>query len=153
MWLPKDPWLNLSGMRRLPVVRQAAVTECGIACVAMIAQYFGSGDDLVSLRRRFGVSLKGATLKSLMNMCESMYLSARAVRCGLVELRQLRTPCVLHWELSHFVVLRKVAGSHLVLHDPARGLVRESFADADRKFTGVALELLPTPEFRRKKKS
>lgn len=152
MWLPKDPWLNLSGMRRLPVVRQAAVTECGIACVAMIAQYFGSGDDLVSLRRRFGVSLKGATLKSLMNMCESMYLSARAVRCGLVELRQLRTPCVLHWELSHFVVLRKVAGSHLVLHDPARGLVRESFADADRKFTGVALELLPTPEFRRKRK-
>jgi ATP-binding cassette subfamily B protein RaxB len=152
MWLPKDPWLNLSGMRRLPVVRQAAVTECGIACVAMIAQYFGSGDDLVSLRRRFGVSLKGATLKSLISMCESMSLSARAVRCGLVELRQLQTPCVLHWELSHFVVLRKVGGSHLVIHDPARGLVRESFADADRKFTGVALELLPTPDFRRRKK-
>jgi len=133
-------------------VRQAAVTECGIACLAMIAQYFGSGDDLVSLRRRFGVSLKGVTLKTLIRMCESSYLSARAVRCGLAELRQLRTPCVLHWELSHFVVLRKVAGSHLVLHDPARGLVRETFADADRKFTGVALELLPTPEFRRRKK-
>jgi ATP-binding cassette subfamily B protein RaxB len=109
-------------------VRQAAVTECGIACLAMIAQYFGSGDDLVSLRRRFGVSLKGVTLKTLIRMCESSYLSARAVRCGLAELRQLRTPCVLHWELSHFVVLRKVAGSHLVLHDPARGLVRETFA-------------------------
>ena len=133
-------------------MRQAAVTECGIACLAMIAQYFGSGDDLVSLRRRFGVSLKGVTLKTLIRMCESSYLSARAVRCGLAELRQLRTPCVLHWELSHFVVLRKVAGSHLVLHDPARGLVRETFADADRKFTGVALELLPTPEFRRRKK-
>jgi len=148
----KQPWLNLSGLRRLPIVRQAAVTECGIACLAMIAQYFGSGDDLVSLRRRFGVSLKGVTLKTLIRMCESSYLSARAVRCGLAELRQLRTPCVLHWELSHFVVLRKVAGSHLVLHDPARGLVRETFADADRKFTGVALELLPTPEFRRRKK-
>jgi len=148
----KQPWLNLSGLRRLPVVRQAAVTECGIACLAMIAQYFGSGEDIVSLRRRFGVSLKGVTLKSLIRMCESSYLSARAVRCGLGELRRLRTPCVLHWELSHFVVLRKVAGSHLVLHDPARGLVRETFADADRKFTGVALELLPTPEFQRRKK-
>ena len=133
-------------------MRQAAVTECGIACLAMIAQYFGSGDDLVSLRRKFGVSLKGVTLKSLIGMCESSYLSARAIRCGLAELRQLRTPCVLHWELSHFVVLRKVAGTHLVLHDPARGLVRETLAEADRKFTGVALELLPTPEFRRRKK-
>ena len=133
-------------------MRQAAVTECGIACLAMIVQYFGSGDDLVSLRRKFGVSLKGVTLKSLIGMCESSYLSARAIRCGLAELRQLRTPCVLHWELSHFVVLRKVAGTHLVLHDPARGLVRETLAEADRKFTGVALELLPTPEFRRRKK-
>ena len=147
----KEPWLNVSGKRRLPVVRQATVAECGIACVTMIARYFGSGDDLVSLRRRFGASLKGATLKSVIRACEDLFLSARAVRCSLGELRRLRTPCVLHWELNHFVVLKKVTGSHLIIHDPARGRVRESLAEADRKFTGVALELMPTPEFDRRK--
>lgn len=136
-------------MRRLPVIRQAAVTECGLACIAMIASFCGKGHDLVSLRRRFGVSLKGATLQTLMRVCEALGLMARAVRCEIGELRRLRTPCVLHWGLDHFVVLRKVARRHVTLHDPARGRVRVSWAEADRKFSGVALEIAPAPEFRR----
>lgn len=135
-------------MRRLPVIRQAAVTECGLACVAMIASYCGSAEDLVSLRRRFGVSLKGATLQMLMRTCDALGLMARAVRCEIGELRRLRLPCVLHWGLDHFVVLRNINGRHLVLHDPARGRVRASWAEADRKFSGVALEVAPGPEFR-----
>ena len=135
-------------MRRLPVIRQATVTECGLACIAMIASYCGSADDLVSLRRRFGVSLKGATLQTLMRTSDALGLMARAVRCEVGEIRRLRLPCVLHWGLDHFVVLRKVSGRQLVLHDPARGRVRASWAEADRKFSGVALEIAPGPEFR-----
>ena len=135
-------------MRRLPVIRQATVTECGLACIAMLASYCGSAHDLVSLRRRFGVSLKGATLQTLMRTCDALGLMARAVRCEIGEMRRLRLPCVLHWGLDHFVVLRKVNGRHLVLHDPARGCVRASWAEADRKFSGVALEVAPGPEFR-----
>ncbi len=143
----REAWLQFSIARRLPVIRQAAVTECGLACIAMLAAFFGSGHDLVSLRRRFGVSLKGATLQSLIEFCDALGLVARAVRCEIGELSRLRTPCVLHWELDHFVVLRKVARRHLTLHDPARGCVRVSWADADRRFSGVALEVTPAPEF------
>jgi ATP-binding cassette subfamily B protein RaxB len=145
----REAWLRFSGMRRLPVIRQAAVTECGLACIAMIASFCGVGHDLVSLRRRFGVSLKGATLQTLMRVCEALGLMVRAVRCEIGELRRLRTPCVLHWGLDHFVVLKKVARRHVTLHDPARGRVRVSWAEADRKFSGVALEIAPAPEFRR----
>ena len=145
------PWLNVSGSRRLPMIRQAAVTECGLACVAMIAGYFGSEEDLASLRRRFGTSLRGATLDSLIYIGETLQLSARAVRCRLPELRHLRKPCVLHWEFDHFVVLGKVTGTHLLIHDPARGVLRLSLAEASTKFTGVALELEPTEAFKRGK--
>lgn len=142
------PWLNVLGRRRLPMISQTTVAECGLACVAMIAGYFGSEEDLVSLRRRFGSSLRGATLGSLIRIGEALQLSARAVRCQLPELRRLRKPCVLHWEFDHFVVLRKLTGTHLHIHDPARGVQRLSFAEASAKFTGVALELAPTNEFR-----
>ena len=144
-----QPWLNVSGLRRLPVFRQATVSECGLACVAMIAAYFGDGSDLNAIRHRFGAFAKGATLDSIVRIGASMHLSARAVRCNLEELRSLRTPCILHWELNHFVVLRKATRKRLVIHDPACGLIREPLVEAGRKFTGVALELVPSSKFRR----
>ena len=146
----EQPWLNLSGLRRLPVLRQATMSECGLACVAMIAAYFGDGSDLNAIRRRHGVSMKGATLDSIVRLGASMHLSARAVRCDLAELRRLKMPCILHWEFNHFVVLRKVTRRRIVIHDPACGLVRAPLDEAGRKFTGVALELAPSSEFRRR---
>lgn len=147
----REPWLRLSGAGRLPVVRQSTVAECGLACIAMIAAYFGAAGDLVSLRRRFGAPLTGATLDFLVRTSEALGLASRAVRCELAEIGRLRTPCVLHWELDHFVVLAKVTRRHLVLHDPARGRVRVSRQEADRKFTGIALEVSPAAAFRRQR--
>ena len=151
MQQPRTAWLNVSGRKNLPMIRQSSVAECGLACVAMIAAYFGHADDLAGLRRRFGVSLKGATLASLVGIGESLQLSARAVRCGLSDLERLRTPCILHWEFNHFVVLRKAKGRHVLVHDPAHGALRMSIAEVDAKFTGVALELVPSEEFQQRK--
>lgn len=144
-----EPWLRLSGARRLPAIRQSTVSECGLACVAMIATYHGRSEDLVSLRRRFEVSANGATLNSLIGVFESLGLAPRALRCELAEVRRLRTPCILHWGLNHFVVLRKAAGNSLFIHDPAQGRLRVSAREADRMFTGVALEVEALPPLRR----
>lgn len=146
-------WLSLSGRRRLPVIRQSTIAECGLACMAMIVAYFGRNEDLVSLRRRFGMSLSGASLLSLARIGEALHLSPRAVRCRLSELRRLTAPCILHWEFDHFVVLKKVTRRQVVIHDPASGARRVPLAEADGKFTGVALEFSPTGRFERRKTS
>ena len=127
----REPWLRLSGARRLPAIRQATVSECGLACVAMIVAYHGRGEDLVSLRRRFPVSANGATLDTLIDVFEALELAPRALRCELAEVRRLRTPCILHWGLNHFVVLRKAARDSLVIHDPAQGRLRVPAGEAD----------------------
>jgi ATP-binding cassette subfamily B protein RaxB len=145
------PWLNLSGRQRLPVIRQSTFADCGLACIAMIAAYFGNNVDLAGLRRRFGASLAGTGLVNLIRTAESLHLSTRAVRCRLSELARLPQPCILHWGFDHFVVLRKVRRSYLLIHDPAGGVLRVSIAEADAKFTGVALELTPGERFARRK--
>ncbi len=145
------PWLNSAGTRRLPIIRQSTIAECGLACVAMIASYFGSEQDLASLRRQFGVSLHGASLASLLRISGSLRLSGRAVRCRLSELKRLKAPCILHWNFDHFVVLRKATRRHLIVHDPAQGVLRLSLDEADALFTGVALELVPANNFERNK--
>jgi ATP-binding cassette subfamily B protein RaxB len=100
-----------------------------------------------TLRRRFAVSLQGATLAGLMQFAARLGLATRAVRVELPALRALRTPCVLHWNFTHFVVLRKVTRRGLTIHDPSRGLKRVPAAEVAESFTGVALELWPNAQF------
>src|SRR4051795_8460797 len=124
--------LNFSGRRRLPVYLQAEAAECGIACLAMIASYHRARVDLNTLRRRFPVSLKGVTLKALMQVAEQLDLTCRPLKFDLENLQQLRVPAVMHWDLNHFVVLKGATRKGIVVHDPAVGESFFSMPEASR---------------------
>ena len=136
------------GKSRVPMLLQTEEAECGLACLAMVATHHGLKTDLPTLRKRFSLSLKGATIMDLTRMAGQLQLTPRALRAELEHLPQLQLPCVLHWDLNHFVVLVALRGSKAVLHDPARGIRRLSLPELSKHFTGVVLELTPTPEFR-----
>lgn len=132
------------------MIRQSEAAECGLACLAMIAGYHGHHIDLPSLRRQFPLSLKGITLGGLIDIAQSLGLASRPLRLELSELTQVQTPCILHWDLDHFVVLRQVRGGHAVIHDPAAGERRLKLTDIGQHLTGVALEMSKGPAFQRK---
>ena len=138
------------GTRHLPVVRQTEAAECGLACLAMIAAYHGYQTDLATLRHRHRVSLKGSTLRDLVTIAARLDLGARPLKVGLDSLGRLQTPCILHWNLNHFVVLKSVARNACTVADPALGERRYSMAEVSSRFTGVALELRPTANFKRR---
>lgn len=140
--------LNLAGRQRLELFRQSEAAECGLACLAMVASFHGHKTSLSTLRRRFNVSMKGQTLKTLIDIGAAIGLSARPVRCELKELQGLQKPAILHWEANHFVVLEKVVGQRVIVFDPAVGVLNLTWPEVSRKFTGVALELSPSPTFR-----
>lgn len=114
----------------------------------MICSAHGQHQDLADLRRRFPVSLKGATLAQLISHASSLGFSSRPLRLDLDELGDLQLPCILHWDLNHFVVLKKVSRGKAVILDPAVGERRLPLAEVSRHFTGVALELTPNAEFK-----
>jgi len=134
--------------RTLPVILQTEATECGLACLGMVSGYHGQRTDLATLRRRFSISQYGATLAQLIGIANALGLASRPLRLDLEDLPQLRTPCILHWNLNHFVVLKKATGRGIVIHDPATGQRQVSMDEVSRCFTGVALELWPSASFR-----
>ncbi|MDF3936703.1 peptidase domain-containing ABC transporter [Pseudomonas citronellolis] len=135
--------------RRLPSIQQTEAAECGIACLAMVAGYHGNHQDLREMRRRFNVSLKGMTLKQLIDSAQQLGMATRPLKLSLDELGKLRTPCILHWDFNHFVVLKSVSRFGAVVHDPAHGIRKLSLATLSRSFTGVALELWPDSAFQK----
>lgn len=128
---------------------QSEAAECGLACMAMVANYHGHQLDLTTLRNRYRVSFKGANLQQLMLLGNQLGLAGRALKLELEDLDKLKTPCVLHWEMNHFVVLKKVHRGAITILDPAQGERRLPFKEVDKAFTGVALELTPTTEFKK----
>jgi ATP-binding cassette subfamily B protein RaxB len=139
--------ITLSIGRRLPLILQTEATECGLACLAMIAGYHGHHTTLMELRRQFSVSLKGVTLKQLTQTADQLKFGTRAMRVELEDLSKLTLPCVLHWDFNHFVVLKVADGRRLTLHDPAHGIRQLSLDEASKSFTGVALEVWPHSDF------
>jgi ATP-binding cassette, subfamily B, bacterial CvaB/MchF/RaxB len=140
--------LNFGWSRRLPMTLQTEAAECGLVCLSMIATFFGYAIDPAELRRRYGLSMKGATLRELVAVADQLAMAARPVRLELEELSRLKTPCILHWDLNHFVVLKRSNRSAAVIHDPAAGVRRLSVAEVSNHFTGIALELTPTGGFK-----
>ena len=121
----------------------------------MVASHYGHHTDLSDLRRQFSISLKGATLAQLMRHAAAMQLSTRPLRLELDEISELALPCILHWNLNHFVVLKKIQKNWqgkvtLVLLDPAVGERKVSIDEVSQHFTGVALELTPSASFKPK---
>ncbi len=143
--------LNFTARPRIPVIRQSEAAECGLACLAMVAAFHGYEADLNSLRARFQISMKGTSLRGLIAIAGQLGLSSRALRLEPDHLAQLRLPAIVHWDMSHFVVLVAVRRGRVVIHDPALGRVQYTMDELSDRMTGVALELTPTAAFERKR--
>ena len=128
-------------------VLQTEMSECGLACLAMIANHHGHDLDLASLRERHLVSMSGASLKDIISIAATLDLSARPLRLDMEHLPDLALPALLHWDLNHYVVLERVTKTHADIVDPGRGRRRLSLDEMSRHFTGVALEFTPREDF------
>lgn len=139
---------RLFARRELPVIIQDEAGECGLACICMVAAHWGYRTDLPTLRAKYALSGKGATLLTIVNVANACGLRNRALSLDTDQLAELQTPCVLHWNFNHFVVLKRVSTGYIEIHDPATGHRKVRLDEVRRSFTGVALELSPVADFK-----
>jgi len=143
--------LTYSGIKKVPLIMQSEVAECGLTSLAMISSYYGGFLSLSQLRESVTLDLQGINLKQLMDIANECNLSSRAVQCELHEINQLKLPCILHWNLNHFVVLTRVSKKWIYINDPAIGKRKLTVNEFSDSYTGIALELNPTINFKKNK--
>ncbi|QOY23618.1 peptidase domain-containing ABC transporter [Xanthomonas citri] len=148
-----SPTLLWSQKKRVDPIMQSEAAECALACLAMLAQFYGNECGLPALRRRYSSTLKGMSLNQVIEVADDMGFDCRALRAELDYLREVQAPVILHWNMNHFVVLAGTKGSKLVINDPAQGRRLMPMGEVSKYFTGVLLELEPSTSFRRASKS
>lgn len=136
------------GVAKVPVIMQLEALECGAAALAMVMAYYDKWVPLEQVRLDCGVSRNGSNAKNIYLAAENYGFDVKAIRTSPEQLKENGSfPCIIHWNMNHFVVLNGFAGSHVWINDPGRGTLKITFEEFDRAFTGVAIIPVPGENF------
>lgn len=129
---------------------QSEAKECGLACLAMVANYHRHQIDLSYLRALFPLSQSGMSLADIVEVADGLGFDANGFALSNVgELSGVALPAILHWNGNHFVVLERIGRDGYRIQDPEFGLRIYDRADMERLFSGVVLEFQPRMDFAR----
>ncbi|MUG96856.1 ATP-binding cassette domain-containing protein [Scytonema sp. UIC 10036] len=106
-------------------VRQHSEEDCGAACLATVAKYYGRSFALNHIRSAVGTGSSGTTLLGLRRGAEALGFNARQVRATtefIDKLNEAPLPAIIHWKGFHWVVLYGKQGKKYVISDPAVGI-------------------------------
>ena len=137
-----------NAVAKVPVIMQMEALECGAACLAMVLAYYRKWIPLEQVRLDCGVSRDGSNMKNVYLAAKHYGLDVHGFRMETEGLRKdVSFPCIIHWELNHFVVLDGFKGNKAVINDPARGIVQIPMDQFDESFTGLVLTFAPGEGF------
>jgi NHLM bacteriocin system ABC transporter peptidase/ATP-binding protein len=134
-------------MIKVPVVLQLEIVECGAASLAMVMAYHKKWVPLERVRVDCGVSRDGSSAKNILKVARMYGFEAQGYRVEPQKITTLPLPCILHWNMNHFVVLRGITKKWAYLNDPARGEVKVSLEQFHTSFTGIAIAITPGKDF------
>ena len=140
-------------MRRPIRIRQHDITDCGVACLASVAEYWGLKYTISKLRQLASTDKDGTNLLGLIEAAEKIGFIAKGVRCQPENLKHIPVPAIAHIKMKsgllHFVVIYRVGKKKLVLMDPADGNLQRLYEkDFRLLWTGILVLLTPGPHFK-----
>ncbi|QFZ91858.2 peptidase domain-containing ABC transporter [Synechococcus elongatus] len=131
-------------------IRQQSEEDCGAACIATVAKYYGRSFSLNRVREMVGTGSRGTSLLGLRRGAEALGFNARQVRASLElidHLKEAPLPAIIHWKGYHWVTLYGQKGKRYIIADPGVGI---RYIDRQELVTswsnGVMLLLQPDNE-------
>lgn len=148
MLLKRKPKGSYSRPVRVPLVMQMEALECGAACLTMIMAYWGKWVPLEQVREACGVSRDGARAINVVKAARDYGFEATGYRFEPEDLEgNMLFPCIIHWDMVHFVVLRGMHDGKAYITDPAKGNYTVSMEEFDKSFTGIVMAFEPGENF------
>ena len=131
-------------------VRQQSSSDCGVACLSTVINFFGGYASLEQLREYSGTAVGGTTMLGLTEAAARIGMTAEAFRVdGIDRLKELDTPAILHMviggKLSHYIVFFSWENEKITCIDPSKGVVIYTPKELREVWLSKAL-LLCTPE-------
>ena len=142
----KEP--KRKGVAKTPIIMQLEALECGAASLAMVMAYYGKWVPLEQVRVDCGVSRDGSNATNILQAARMYGFKTRGVAITAQKLRQTGSfPCIIHWDLAHFVVLCGFRGNKAIINDPAKGCMKVPMEQFEKMFSKICLYIYPDENF------
>ena len=102
----KHIWERLS--KQYPFYAQQSGSDCGCACLVMIARHWGKNLAVNRVRDIANVNRSGASLRSLAAAAESIGFASKPVKASFDKLSEQSLPAIIHWEGNHYIVVYEI---------------------------------------------
>lgn len=134
---------------KVPTVLQMEATECGAASLAMILAHYNLWIPLEKLREECGVNRDGSKASNILRAAQNLGCEAHGYRWEAEGVKEEGSyPLIIHWEFNHFVVLEGIINDTVYLNDPSMGRRTVPWEDFLTSYTGIALTIEPSPQFK-----
>ena len=133
---------------KTPVILQLEIVECGAASLAMVMAYHNKWIPLERLRVDCGISRDGSKAANILKVARMYGFEAKGYRLEPSAIASaIPFPCIIHWNMNHFVVLKKLDKRQAYINDPGRGEVKIPIEQFNQSFTGIAIAITPGEDF------
>lgn len=128
--------------KKVKFVEQNEHSECALACISSILNYYGYKVSLNELRDKYGVPRGGLNLLNIKNILEDYgtSTSAYAVQC-FEEISNLKFPLICFWNNNHFIILEKIKRRKVYICNPAIGKQKISVEEFNRNFSNIVIDV------------
>ncbi|WP_291399531.1 peptidase domain-containing ABC transporter [Daejeonella sp.] len=149
--------LKLSSIKKTFVLQQDQ-SDCGVACLLSLINYYKGTNSLEKLRELSGTTITGTTLLGLYQCANQVGFTAEAFEADMPNLKALNEPCILHvlmeGNLEHYIVCYGYEhdSATFIIGDPGKGLTQITELELDQIWQSKALlQLIPKDSFELKK--
>ncbi|QQT31946.1 peptidase domain-containing ABC transporter [Sphingobacterium multivorum] len=143
-------------MKRKPVcLKQHDIRDCGAACLASIASYYGMNVPIAKIRQHCHTDTRGTNVLGMIQGLQQMGFNAKGVKGAMEAIPQIPLPAIAHVvlkeQLQHYVVIYKVEKDKITVMDPSPGkLEKYTFEEFQKVWTGVLILMEPNEYFEQK---
>ena len=141
-------------MKKNIQIKQHDITDCGAACLASVAAYFGLKMPVARIRQYAFTDKKGTNVLGMIEAAQKLGFEAKGVKGPYECLKEIPKPAIAHVivkeQLQHFVVIYKVTDKAVVIMDPGDGkLHKKTHEEFKKEWTGVLILMVPNSTFKR----
>lgn len=100
--------------RKYPYYFQHDSSDCGPACLRMIARFYGKESSIEKIRSNCYLGNNGVSLLGISEGAQKLGFTTMMLKTSFKKLLEtVPLPCILHWEQDHFVVLYEIKKGHI----------------------------------------
>ena len=139
-------------MSKIKYIEQMEHSECALACIAMICNYYNYKINLSTLRDEYGVPVGGYNILQIRQILNSYNIDSKGIKVNdITSINKNMFPLIGYWNDNHYVIIEKVKKNKVLVINPAFGEIWFTLEEFKKSFSNKALTFSPNKDFKKYK--